>query len=290
VSLGVELKSRQPANGPGFITQHPVLTFYLVTFAISWGGILMAVELGGTPRDPAQLAKMIPVMVVAMLSGPAVASTLSTGIADGRAGYRALVSHLVSWRVGIGWYGAALLTAPLVLMSIPLALSLRFPNFIPRILTGNKKGSVLLMGFVVGTVAGFFEELGWTGFVIPMLRLRLDAFKTGALVGLLWGAWHLPVNILSCITPTGVLSVPSFLGTLLFSLGLLPAYRILMARVWDHTGSLLVAMLMHFSLTASNIILGPTATPGMMAPTFNFILAAAMWIVAAASAPQGGFE
>ena len=286
----MELKSRQPANGPGFITQHPVLTFYVVTFAISWGGILMAVELGGTPRDPAQLAKMIPVMVVAMLSGPAVASTLSTGIADGRAGYRALVSHLVSWRVGIGWYGAALLTAPLVLMSIPLALSLRFPNFIPRIFTENKRGSVLLMGLVVGTVAGFFEELGWTGFVIPMLRLRLDAFKTGALVGLLWGAWHLPVNILSCITPTGALSVPSFLGTLLFSLGLLPAYRILMVRVWDHTGSLLVAMLMHFSLTASNIILGPTATPGMMAPTFNFILAAAMWIVAAASACQGGFE
>ena len=56
-----------------------------------------------------------------------------------------------------------------------------------------------------------------------------------------------------------------------------------MVKVWDHTGSLLVAMLMHLSLTASNIILGPAATPGMMAITFNFMLAAAMWIVAAAT-------
>ncbi|HXY52705.1 MAG TPA: CPBP family intramembrane glutamic endopeptidase [Terriglobales bacterium] len=271
-----------------FLKQHPVLTFYVVTFAVSWGGILIAVRLGGMPRDPVQLAQMIPVMVVAMLAGPAVASILLTGIASGRAGYCDLVSHLISWRVRIGWYAAALLTAPLVLMTIPLALSLRFPNFIPRILTESNKGSLLLMGFVVGTLAGFFEELGWTGFVIPKLRLRFDAFRTGALVGLLWGAWHLPVNICSCVTPSGALSVPGFLGTVLFSIGLLPAYRILMVRVWDHTGSLLVAMLMHFSLTASNIILGPAATPGMMAPiTFNLILAAAMWIVAAASAPAG---
>jgi hypothetical protein len=51
--------------------------------------------------------------------------------------------------------------------------------------------------------------------------------------------------------------------------------------MWDHTGSLLVAMLMHLSLTASNIILGPAATPGTTAVTFNLLLAAAMWIVAA---------
>jgi len=140
------------------------------------------------------------------------------------------------------------------------------------------------MGFVVGSAAGFFEELGWTGFVIPKLRLKFDSFRTAAIVGVFWGAWHLPVNICSCVTASGTLSVPSFVGTLLFTFGLLPAFRVLIVRAWDHTGSLLVAMLMHLSLTASNIILGPAATPGMMAISFNLILAAAMWIVAAASA------
>jgi membrane protease YdiL (CAAX protease family) len=169
-------------------------------------------------------------------------------------------------------------------MTVPLALSLRFPNFVPRILTESNKRSILLMGFAVGSAVGFFEELGWTGFVVPKLRLKFDSFKTAAIVGVLWGAWHLPVNIVSCATPSGALSVPSFVGTLLFSFGLLPAFRVLMVRTWDHTGSLLVAMFMHLSLTASNIILGPAATPGMTAITFNLILAAAMWMVAAASA------
>jgi membrane protease YdiL (CAAX protease family) len=267
----------------GFIKQHPVLSFYVLTFAISWGGMIIAVGLGGMPRDPAQLATMIPVMVVAMLAGPAVASILLTGIAGGRVGYRDLLSRLIRWREPIGLYAAALLTAPLVLMTVPLALSLRFPNFVPHVLTESNKRSTLLMGFVVGLTAGLFEELGWTGFVIPRLRLRFDSFRTAAIVGVLWGAWHLPVNIVSCVTPSGALSVPSLLGTLLFSFGLLPAYRVLMVRVWDNTGSLLAAVLMHLTLTASNIILGPTATPGMMAITFNLALAAAMWIVAAAS-------
>ena len=41
-----------------------------------------------------------------------------------------------------------------------------------------------------------------------------------------------------------------------------------MVRVWDHTGSLVVIMLMHFSLTASNIILGPATTPGKISHFF----------------------
>jgi CAAX protease family protein len=271
-------------DSSGFIKQHPVLAFYVLTFAISWGGILIVVSHGGVPGNPAQLQKMIPIMIVAMLAGPTVASILWTGVMCGRAGCRELLTRLVTWRVGIGWYTIALLTAPLVLMSVPLALSLRLPNFIPRIFTDSNKGPILLMGFAAGLSAGIFEELGWTGFVIPKVRLRFSAFGTGAIVGLLWGAWHLPVNVLSSGTPSGAISIPSLLATVLFSVGLLPAYRILMVRVWDHTGSLLVAMLMHMTLTASNIILGATATPGMTGPVFVLALTAAMWTIVAASA------
>ena len=268
-------------SGSRVIRLHPVLSYYVLTFAISWGGILIVVGRGGVPGNPAQLQKMIPIMIVAMLAGPAVASIVLTGIVGGRAGYRDLLARLATWRVGIGWYAAALLTAPLVLTAIPLALALRFPEFIPRIFTDSNKGPLLMLGFGAALAAGFFEELGWTGFVIPKLRSRFNAFGTGAVVGLLWGAWHLPVNVLSSGTPSGGVSVPSLLGTFLFSLGLLPAFRILMVLLWDHTGSLLLAMLMHVSLTAGNIILGATATPGMMGPLFNFVLAAAMWIVVA---------
>jgi membrane protease YdiL (CAAX protease family) len=271
----------------GFIERHPVLSFYVLTFAVSWGGILAVVGLGGLPSNPAQLARMIPVMVLAMLVGPTLSSILLTGMASGRPGYRDLLTRLLTWRFGTNWYAIALLTAPLVLMVVPVVLSLRSHDFLPRIVTESNKGSLLVMGFVVGAAAGLFEELGWTGFAIPRLRSRFGALGTAAIVGLLWGAWHLPVNVLASFTPSGTISTLSLISTLLFSLALLPAYRILMVLVWDHTGSLLLAMLMHASLTASNIILGATATPGMMGIAFNLALAAAMWIVVGMTAVAG---
>lgn len=224
-------------------------------------------------------------MILEMLAGPTVASILLTGVAYGRAGYSELIIRLARWRVG--WYAASLLIAPLVLIAVPFALSMGFPEFTPRIFTDGAKRSLLLMGFAAGSTAGVFEELGWTGFVVPKLRSRLGVYSTGAIVGFLWGVWHLPVNVLASGTPSGGISITTLLGTLLFSLGLLPAFRILMVLVWDHTGSLLIAMLMHMSLTASDIILGATATPGMMAIVFNFALVAAMWVVVAVSAVGG---
>jgi hypothetical protein len=46
-------------NGPDFIKQHPVLSYYVLTFTISWGALLVAVGFGGLPRNPEQLTKMI---------------------------------------------------------------------------------------------------------------------------------------------------------------------------------------------------------------------------------------
>jgi membrane protease YdiL (CAAX protease family) len=270
-------------NGPGFIKRHPVLTYYILTFTISWGALLVAVGVGGLPRNPEQLTKMIPVLIIAMLGGPSVASILLTGVVGGKAGYRELLSRLFKCRVEIRWYAAALLTAPLLLMAIPLALSLRFPEFTPHIFTDADKRSLLQMGFTAGLSVGIFEELGWTGFVIPRLRPHFDALQTGAIVGFLWGAWHIPVNLLSSITPSATLSISNLLGALIFSFGILPSYRVLMVWVYDHTESLLIAVLMHLSLTASNIIFGLSAAKGMTSAGFSLVLSTTLWVVIAVS-------
>ena len=120
--------------------------------------------------------------------------------------------------------------------------------------------------------------------MIPRLRLRFDALQTGAIVGFLWGAWHIPVNVLASVTPSGTLSVSNLLGALIFSFGILPTYRILMVWVYDHTESLLIAMLMHLSLTASNTIFGLTAAKGMTSPAFSLAVSIVLWIMIAASA------
>jgi membrane protease YdiL (CAAX protease family) len=52
----------------------------------------------------------------------------------------------------------------------------------------------LLVGTAPGLLVGFLEELGWTGFAIPRLRLRYGVVITGLIAGVLWGAWHLLTN------------------------------------------------------------------------------------------------
>ena len=271
-----------------FIQRHPVLTYYALTFAISWGGVLLIIGgPGGIPGTPDQFETLLPIVGLALMAGPSMAGLLLTGLVSGRAGFRELLSRLLRWRGGARWYAVALLSAPLLMAAIPLAISLPFSEFLPRIFAADDKASLLRLGVAFGLMAGFFEELGWTGFVIPKLERRYDVLATGIMVGLLWGAWHLLVNFWSSGSPSGELSLALLLHSLLFSLGILPAYRVLMVWVYDRTGSLLVAVLMHASLTASNVIFVPLAT-GATLVAWSVVLAAALWVVVGAAAVVNG--
>ena len=130
------------------------------------------------------------------------------------------------------------------------------------------------------------EELGWTGFAVPTLvRQRHSVLSTGLIVGLLWGTWHFLVAFWGSSTSSGALSLAIFLPAIIFYVGSLPAYRVLMVWVYDRTGeSMLVAMLMHAVFSASMLILQPVGialVPGLI---WNLVLAAALWVVVAAVA------
>jgi len=170
-----------------FIERHSVTTYFALTFVISWGGILIVVGPGGIPGTREEFERLLPVVILAMLAGPSVAGILLTGLVHGRTAFRELLSQLLKWQVSARWYAFALLTAPLLFTAIPLALSLLFPEFLPGIFTTDDKASLLLLGIAAGLGAGIFEELGWTGFDIPRLRLRYGVLPTGLIVGVLWG-------------------------------------------------------------------------------------------------------
>jgi hypothetical protein len=67
----------------------------------------------------------------------------------------------------------------------------------------------------------------------------------------------------------------------------LTAYRVIMVWVHDRTGSLLVATLMHGSLTASTLFVFTPAATGASFLIYTWVLAGAMWIVVAAVALAG---
>src|SRR5215213_11673185 len=265
-----------------FIKSHPVLSYFALTFAISWGGMLLLILAGGSGGIP----------MLAWVAGPPVAGIMFTGLVYGRAGFRNLLTRMTRWRVGARWYAVALLTAPLLVTATLLALSISSPEFLPRILTSDEKAALLLFGIGWGLVGGgLLEELGWTGFAVPtLLRQRHGVLSTGLIVGLLWGAWHFLVAFWGSGTSSGALSLAIFLPAIIFYVGSLPAYRVLMVRVYERTGeSMFVAMLMHAVFSASMLILQPLGialVPGLI---WNLVLAAVLWIfVGAVAVTQGG--
>jgi len=270
-----------------FIKRHPVLTYYALTFAISWGGVLLVIGgPGGIPGTKQQFDTLFPIALVAMLAGPSVTGLLLTGLVYGRAGFREFLSRLLKWRVGVRWYAVALLTAPLLMTAVYLALSLTSPVFLPGIFTSNDKLAYVLFGIVVGLMAGFIEELGWTGFAVPELRRRYGVLTTGLIVGFMWAAWHLLVAFWASGTISGALSLTSYLlDPLLF----LTIFRVLMVWVYDRTGSLLLGgILMHMSLTASARIISPQGIVGVPLMTFDLVWFVVMWIVVAAVVVANG--
>lgn len=266
------------------IKRHPLLSYFVLVFTISWGGGLIVVGPGaflGTREISEELFLLV---VLVALTGPSVSGILMTALDDGRAGLSELRSRLLKWRVGARWYALALLSAPLLFTAVLLALSLSSPKFLPGILASDDKMSVLLMGIVAGLMAGIFEELGWTGFAIPRMRQCYGILSTGLIVGLLWGAWHYPL-----FSASGSSSVALGLAIVLVRLfSWLPPYRVLMVWVYDRTGSLLIAMLMHASLSASMFILTPLVR-GADEFTHILVWAAMLWVVVAVVAlAQGG--
>src|SRR5215218_10042852 len=117
-----------------FIKSHPVLSYFVLTFAITWGLFVLAVGgPGGIPATKEQFTTLPLLAILAVLVGPSVSGILLTGLVYGREGFRDLLTRMRRWRVGARWYAVALLTAPLVFTAILLAVSLGSPEFLPRI-------------------------------------------------------------------------------------------------------------------------------------------------------------
>lgn len=264
-----------------FATRHPVRAYFALTFAVSWGGALLAIGgsrgmLGTTPTSDPRFADAL----VAMLAGPSVTGILLTLIVSGRTGLRAFLARAFRWRVAARWYAVAILTAPILMTATLLAMSAISPAFVPGIVLSDHKASLVAVSLAVGLSAGVFEELGWTGFAIPAVRRRHGVVATGLIVGVWWNAWHLLPNVWASRAASGDLAVSVFLAAIALGVfvGYLTAFRVVMAWVYDRTGSLFVAMLMHASITASLLILNPLGISGVHLLAYSFALAAAVWL------------
>lgn len=253
----------------GSVARHPVLSYFLLTFAISWFAAFCVAAPHLLRREPLpQLTGIL--MFPAMLLGPSVTGILLTGILDGRSGLRGLLSRILRWRVSAEWY-LTLLLPPLLILSVLYV----FKTFVSPVYAPNR----FWIGVAFGVPAGILEEIGWSGFAFPRMRMNRSAMGAAALLGMFWALWHLPVvNFLGTATPHGKYWLPFFLA---FGVAM-AAMRGLICWIYTNTESVLLAQLLHVSSTGSLVIFSAPRVTAAQEVSWYAVYAIVLWVAVAA--------
>jgi membrane protease YdiL (CAAX protease family) len=152
------------------IKRRPLVAYFVLAYALTWSMVL--------------LTRLSLLFAFLGLFGPAAAALIVTAIDEGRAGVRALLQHVVQWRVGALWYAVAL--------GLPILLGLVVAG-LHTLLGGAytfRPGGPLALSLVLGVLV-LGEELGWRGYALPRLQARFGGLAASVILGALWAAWHL---------------------------------------------------------------------------------------------------
>jgi membrane protease YdiL (CAAX protease family) len=214
--------------------RHPLTTYYVLAVAISTGlGLLLNVSL---------------VFGLLALFGPAVAAFIAARLAAGRAGVRALWTRTKRWRVRPVFYLGAI-GLPVVAYAIGLAAYVLLGNRAPAIPGGITIVGLVLFVLVIG------EEIGWRGFMLPILLGRMSPLLASGVTGALWALWHAPLYFLP--------GMPSFGDPYLAFVAWVFPLAFVLTWLWLRTRSVIVATVAHGSANLVSGLVLPLDDPGL---------------------------
>src|SRR5690349_9564811 len=138
------------------IKRYPLLTYFVLTFALTWlcwitldillpNGFQSATSSSGSSHPSGLLLLFLLGNIV-----PSSIGILLTRIVGGRGSLRALFGRCVRWRVNPLWYGVALLLPPLLTV-VTLALAVALGSAVP---------TLSIAAIVGGLVGAFVAPLG----------------------------------------------------------------------------------------------------------------------------------
>jgi uncharacterized protein len=209
-----------------------IVTFFGLTFVWTWGlwGLVTLIrEQAPGPGNALYLAGAF---------GPSLAAVIVTLMFTGVAGVRQWLAQCLQWRVGWCWYVLAFVAPPLILLAA-LGVHLALGGTVPASPYADRFLIALAQFVVIAILGGpLGEEFGWRGYALPALTARVGWRVAGALIGLAWAVWHLPLLFMA---DTAQADLP--IGLFLIStVGL----SVVMARLGVHTRfSVLPALLLH---------------------------------------------
>jgi membrane protease YdiL (CAAX protease family) len=244
------------------IRRHPLVTFFLLAFAITW--------VVWVPRAVgAQLGLVGQVSTWA----PAIAALLAAALTGGRTAVSELGARLVRWRVGWKWYVVVILgpaAFSLVVAGVYVLLGGSWEvAAAPALRSGAALVLLPLFLMILTLTDGLGEELAWRGFALPRLLTQHNALVASLILGVLWALWHLPL-----VWTEGVSMYQQPIWLLLLDI---TAKSVLFTWVFLHTrGSVLLAVLFHGATNLFNVSPNLISTDGLTLP---LLAAAGKWVL-----------
>lgn len=238
-----------------------LVPFFAWTFGLTWG--LAAVMVLFPVQVEAMFGEMgytNPLFILAVYA-PGIAGVALVWKHYGLTGLRRYFRRLTLWRMSRAWWVFLAVGIPLTFYlgaAIKGSIGDPFP-FSPWHSLLPALGAALLIGPI--------EELGWRGVALPLIQRRLAPFWAGAVLGLIWAAWHIPAFLLSG-TPQSAWSFPAFfVGVVALSVIMTPMFN-------ASRGSLLIPVLFHFQ---TNGPAWPDAQP-WDTPLFVAVAVLVVWL------------
>jgi membrane protease YdiL (CAAX protease family) len=253
-----------------------LLTFFSVTYVVSWSLFIAAAALsGGAASPPAGLAAVSGLVLFLGVLVPSLVALALTARREGRAGTLALLRQIVPRPVGVQWYVfAASYTAAIKLTAAALhrLVTGAWPPF------GQTPVYIMVGAVLISTPVQAGEEIGWRGYALPRLAARLGLARASIVLGVLWACWHLPFFFMPS-SDTFNQSFPVYLLQV-------TALSVAMAWLyWRTQGSLLLVMLLHAAVNNTKDIV-PSTVAGATNPwalstsLIAWLTVALLWICA----------
>lgn len=258
----LSINSQTEASSPlkRFIIHRPLVAFFSLAFAgawIVWLPLVLAQNGLGLLHYTIPQLGLYPLSywfaALSAIAGPTLAAFTVTAVTNGKAGLRQLLRRYGLWRVGFQWYLLILLGLPVA----QLACESIFFGAGP-LLTLLQKWPLLFTSYllnvlIIALAVQIWEETGWSGFAVPHLQKRFGAVRACLVLGPLWALWHLP----AFFVPGQIFDQKVGPVTMIVQMVILIIFatliRFIMTWVFNNTmGSLLIAIVLHAALDASN--------------------------------------
>ena len=157
---------------------------------------------------------------------------------DKKAFYRSLVDFIQP----LFYYAFAIL-APIVLGLIYLLISFLSGN---PAFTQVSSPLLFFVYFFPAIIFGGIEEVGWRGFLQERFSNKFNPLILAIIIGLIWGAWHMPMFLIPDLgnTPAGL--IPFILQGIIFSM--------VMTYLYAKTTSIPLVVFCHAAINAAGAI------------------------------------